>query len=288
LTGYDWRLAAESLAVETKSQSIFLPLLSLHFYPLALEKVEIDGDVVTTVEMTGRLQLPANPPIEQADLNNAVRVSFARQGDHLELQSIAIAAVEADPGTAQPEMSPIEWPLGDNEFVPSLICDEIRYVKNAAQIIAKTQLQFSLFDVRWSLPKRDLEFPLGELNFTADDFGAPADPAIRIGAVNLKLDPAQNKLAISLSFQWAGDTIAGARTLATISMTGEGAGATTIKAMLRQKDQELEFKQPEAALSRSSRAIQFSFSQTDHAAQSQYQLLPGMHLSSRESVQGLA
>ncbi|ASC70970.1 hypothetical protein XM38_019190 [Halomicronema hongdechloris C2206] len=107
LNGYEWRLAAEAAPP--------LDLFGLHFYPLTLERVDIQNDQVMVVEIVGRLQLPlpgqdekktpheenANPASELKDLGNAVRLRYQRQTTE---GSLELSRVSLDSAVA-------EWPL---------------------------------------------------------------------------------------------------------------------------------------------------------------------------------
>jgi len=176
LTGYQWHLGRD------------LALGGLHFYPLILESVAVQDDVVRQAVIIGRLQLPIDGFHELTDLSNAVRLTFDGQADG----SLAMAAAElvGAAGEAQGE-----WPLalvdGEMTAAPLLTWTAVALAPAGdALIVTGVTLLFHLFDVPWLVALDPLTFPLGTVpSLTiAHDFTEHAAAAVRAESLTLTLD----------------------------------------------------------------------------------------------------
>jgi outer membrane protein OmpA-like peptidoglycan-associated protein len=408
LTGYEWRLAeSQQPDGDVGAESDPLKLLAFDFYPLSLDQLKIVGDQVETVWLTGRLQLPAAKPREQADLNNAAQLQFELLQGRLSLKKITAAETEPDDGRAGQPL-PIEWPLSE-EAAASLFWNDIHYDPATGRIdLIGAQLEFSLFDARWKTPPKDFSLP-DPLRYTGaelipasgaltdlpnppllihydtnsdtvtgegdlllqriaqvlrerpelplcieghtDDTGneaqnqnlserraeavkrklveqfqiaarristagfgstrplAPNDTAagqranrraeillhsaaaITVEEIRLDLaldQPDQRALTIKLAFQWDGVEQLGLKATVTANLFGPTTGASDFKATLKHGAQELEFGDCDGSFTLANRAVQLSFNRLNLTEQKKRQLLPGMHLSEKESAYGFA
>ncbi len=152
LSGYEWRLAEETAGVG-------LTLHQLIFYPLTIEKVTLQEERVTGVEIIGRLQLPLAGAGELTELGNAVRLRFvAEAGADLMLQAVQLETTEG------------HWPLalqaGEAATGPQISWTQmaLQAELGAAEkslVLLDAHLHFFLFDVKWLVD-------LGELVFRTD------------------------------------------------------------------------------------------------------------------------
>ncbi len=280
LTGYEWRLADAAR------------LHGFEFYPLTLEKVELAGNAVSAVELTGRLQLPAEKPAAQTELNNAVRLRFTAQGGALKLATMLAAAPDADPDSTVAAI-PVEWPLAENEFAPALRWQTIGYnAANGDITVTDARLSFSLFGVRWTLPPKSLTFPAAAsvtLSYSAAELEPPAEAALGVKEIKLTLaldDPKNNDLAVSLNFRWGAETQLNLLATATLHLLGQN--QKEFSAALVHGAETFPLNSSGATLSLLPAAIQLPFTVAAPAAQANQQLLPGMHLSATETIQGFA
>lgn len=290
LTGYEWRLA-------DAGNADVIRLHAFDFHPLTLEKVELTNDAVSAVEMTGRLQLPAEKSAEQIDLNNAVRVRFAVQAGALKLSTIQAAAPEPDQdSTTAVPMIPVEWPLEENEFTPLLTWQTVSYnAANGEITLTDARLSFSLFGARWTLPPKQLIFPAASstvtLSYAAADLEPPLELAVNVKEVKLTLALSElNKsdLAVVLNFQWGSQEQMNLQATATVHLIGEKTGTKEFTASLVHGTAQLPLDSAGATFSLLPAAIQLPFKVSTPASQSEQQLLPGMHLSAVEAVNGFA
>ncbi|HMX28364.1 MAG TPA: hypothetical protein PKC13_22450, partial [Blastocatellia bacterium] len=283
LTGYEWRLADAA------------NLHGFRFYPLTLETVELTNDAVSAVELTGRLQLPAEKNAPQTELNNAVRLRFAAQGGALKLATLQAAAPDADPDSTVAAI-PVEWPLAENEFAPALRWQNISYnAANGDITVADARLSFSLFGARWTLPPKSLTFPAAAasvtLSYSAADLEPPAEAALGVREIKLTLaldDPKNNDLAVSLNFRWGAETQMNLPATATLHLLGQKSGQKEFTAALAHGAENFPLNAAGATLSLLPATIQLPFTVTTPAAQANQQLLPGMHLSATEAINGFA
>ncbi|MCB0271173.1 MAG: hypothetical protein KDH95_23640, partial [Calditrichaeota bacterium] len=64
LNGYEWRISEDSNSALIPE---YLTIYNLHFYPLTLEKLALNGDEIAEIEMIGRIQLPLPGEKEMVD-----------------------------------------------------------------------------------------------------------------------------------------------------------------------------------------------------------------------------
>jgi len=179
LQAYEWRLSDGQVNSNGR-----LGLLGLHFYPLALEKVEIDSGQLKAVDISGRLQLPLMEAKEQEQLSNAVTLSFRQENGSFQLQSIAVEAGAL-----------VEWPLevsaGPAGEVPRLCFSEVS-LDNGTLTLPSPEARFLLFDSEWKIP-------LGSLQ-VAHDQSAEWAEADNSAAAGLNL----SKVSLTLGLDTAG------------------------------------------------------------------------------------
>lgn len=173
LQGYEWRLSDGSTNTSGK-----LNLLGLHFYPLTLEKVKLNGGQLQEVEITGRLQLPLTEAREQEHLSNVVKLTFNDDSGSLELNSITLASGAI-----------VEWPLevsaGPAGEVPRL-CFSGATLSSGVITLTEPEVRFLLFDTEWKLTLKDLVVADGgQADWT--ETGAVATPGLNLSSVSLTL-----------------------------------------------------------------------------------------------------
>lgn len=293
LSGYEWRLAVS--ASETKGERAPLPLLGFHFYPLTLEKVEFSSfasDVVTAVEIMGRLQLPDEKKVELPELGNAVLIRFeGPNSGALEIISIKSAA---------PDLTGIYgvWPLGDgkNPFAPSLRLRKLAY-EPAAGFTIELDLEFYHFNTRWdAVRKEPVTFRPGEPVPIEFELEGSGNEHVFFSKAFVQLDaglkPAEVKATVT--FKWGdaeGDDASALTVIAAadISLRGPQEGGASISAWLNIKDDD-DFKLAVSDTSLGEAAIQFEFSgfETKPTPPKSLYLLPGMRLSGKEDFKGFA
>ncbi|MGJ3245290.1 MAG: LamG domain-containing protein [Elainellaceae cyanobacterium] len=165
LQGYEWRLGdpdakqgnggnANGGNVSTlKALSFF----HLHFYPLTLERLELNGDRVATLELIGRLQLPLSEHGEELEeLSNAVRITWTgNESGEFILDAIALVSDQAQ--------FPLALADGETTQAPQLIWQTPQLISQPdgtrALEITDARLQFFLFGAKWSLALTPLVFP---------------------------------------------------------------------------------------------------------------------------------
>ncbi|TVP63433.1 MAG: LamG domain-containing protein [Leptolyngbya sp. LCM1.Bin17] len=184
LNGYEWRLG-ESAPPEKPSETppeqlpAYLELLGLHFYPLTLEAVDIEGDTVTTVEMVGRLQLPLVPATgELKEVSNAVRLRFSSGQTEAPL---ILAHIQLESTVA-------EWPLattqGELDNAPMLSWATMGLAYQDGEPViqlgdadagesGQVWLRFVLFDQIWSVPFAPFQLPAAPDSTLTYAFPAP-------------------------------------------------------------------------------------------------------------------
>ncbi|MCB9267044.1 MAG: hypothetical protein H6558_18610 [Lewinellaceae bacterium] len=175
LQGYEWRLS-DGLA----NTSGKLDLLGLHFYPLTLEKVKLDGSQLEVVEISGRLQLPLTEVKEQEHLSNVVTLTFNTDSGSLQLESIAM-----ETGAV------VEWPLevsaGPAGEVPRLCFSEIT-LSGGVLAIAHPVVKFLLFDTEWQIELGSLEVADAQSAEWGEEENGSATPGLNLSKVSLFVD----------------------------------------------------------------------------------------------------
>ncbi len=152
LLGYEWRLSAKALEAPP------LSLHGLHFFPLTLEKLAFQGNVLDTIELTGRLQLPLPGGQESEGLANAVRLTFKESNGAIALKNVA--------SDIKPPVPPAPLPLraegGEAGNAPRLEWASISYDPAKHQVIMTgVRLRFALLEKVWTLALgSDLRFPM--------------------------------------------------------------------------------------------------------------------------------
>lgn len=167
LSSYEWRLG--------KSKGTdFLQFFNLQFFPLRLEQVAFKDDLVTSVVITGRLQLPleasdgAGSPAAHSEMDefgNAVRLTFKGDAGTLAIDDVSLDSEQC------------EWPLalasGEAADAPRLIWKKIVLTGDKKKIsITEPRLNFILFDAEWSVKFTDPlifeQSPTAQLTLGAD------------------------------------------------------------------------------------------------------------------------
>ncbi|MFM7425139.1 MAG: hypothetical protein ACKO7W_09145, partial [Elainella sp.] len=173
LSGYEWRLAdpaAQSPAGQSPANQPYLALFHLHFYPLTLEQVSLNGGAVEQVTMIGRLQLPLAAEQELEDFSNAVRLEFAIADGELKLTAVAL--VDAAQG---------EWPLalkrGEAYDAPLLVWRAVE-LSGDRLLIKDAALRFVLFQHLWTVPLDQAISPDAAAPFWLRSDQTAADPAL--------------------------------------------------------------------------------------------------------------
>lgn len=301
LTGYEWRLRDPGL----DDSAEHLRLLGFHFFPLTLERVVFGAaDEITVVEITGRLQLPAEKTREQSDLGNGVRIAFEKKGadgkERLAITKVEAAGQDPDEGETTPA-EPVgvgDWELGETDFAPSLRWDNILLGPEGQHLVVKdARLEFFYFDVRWLFPPAEVEFkrnPDDASQYVARKlFTVPDDPGEQVrprGAdLRLVLTASGNQigtlaeLSVTLAFLWGDPNDLQLEATANIKLLPQPE-RPKISARLPLSATELIVEDASASLETG--AVQLPFL-TKPGPRPLY-LLPGMRLSDVEPASGFA
>jgi len=312
LRGYEWRLA-ESGGPQTGGRAP-LPLFGFDFYPLTLEKLITAGDLVRSVELVGRLQLPSgggDGDAERPELGNAVSVRFdADSGGRLRLSRIS-SGVNAH----GPDEIFGEWPLAaaNDGFAPSLRLHSLEYgAETGFKIKLRVSLDFYYFNTRWEITKntagayKEVSLDPGQTGLTvaydSSFLKEMGDEQVSFSRVTLELKNLKpESLKVFLSFRWgrAGDapqtqaqaTALQARADVTVRLIPAPVESDVpdIKAQLTHTGGadsfELKLSDNKSLVAG---ALQLEFTDLPAAAAKVLHLLPGMQLSRRERVKGFA
>lgn len=287
LSGYEWRLGGPQ-------QTDFLPLFNLHFYPLTLEAVQVNGDRVTQVELVGRLQLPLPNGGELETLSNAVRLTFAAAAGTQSLQLTAIA-LESEVG---------EWFLAMSQVseaseAPLLQWRSVRLTPDKDGIVIdQIALKFFQFGAAWSVPLNSITFQQPKARKTQIHPFPQATPSSSLAAKTLELtiDLASDSfthtvdltLAVQLGAQAARSIFAADVRFALLGPTA-GQVACTPPAVERVPTlfDDLQLLSAASADKPSvlftGNALQFQWQTYELSDGSNLQLLPGMHLQSNQA-----
>ncbi|MAT42823.1 MAG: hypothetical protein CL609_10805 [Anaerolineaceae bacterium] len=197
--GYEWRLEDPSL-LHLSSEDPWLNFFNLNFFPLTLETVEQEEGVLQAIEIIGRLQLPLDGKrSEVTALTNAVHLRF-------ELESagvLGLKTIQLVEGLAF-----AEWPLalikGEPADVPRIIWNSIQYDSDSQHIVVEDALlQFTAFDVPWSVPLDPLTFDFTSETQTFETVLTPDRPVgVYPNTLELTLNlPASTGESVTLSHQ---------------------------------------------------------------------------------------
>jgi WD40 repeat protein len=197
LSSYEWRLGKSN-------GTDFLQFFNLQFFPLRLEKVAFQDDLVTRVEITGRLQLPleesdgAGSPAADSELDefgNAVRLTFKDEAGTLALDEVSLDSEQC------------EWPLalasGEAADAPRLVWKKIVLTGDKKKIsITDPRLNFILFDAEWSV-KFTTPLTFEQSSIDQVTLGADLKPdsknSLSPSKLELRLRPAQGNHDASLT-----------------------------------------------------------------------------------------
>ncbi|MBE7384756.1 MAG: hypothetical protein F6J95_025495 [Leptolyngbya sp. SIO1E4] len=299
LAGYEWRLGE---ATQTQDS---LSLFNLHFYPLTLETVVLQGGDLQQVEIIGRLQLPIAGGRELTELSNAVQLTFTAGADEstatagLTLTAIALVSEQG------------EWPLalkdGEASDAPLLTWQGVQLTTTRDGLALQSpQLKFVLFDHIWTVPLTTLHptaAPDANPAWVFTSTGLPqtkvyaiptTDSAyLRPDCLSLTLDPVelQHQAHLGLQVQLgnlphSADRMAlGERTpfaaqvqFPLLSPTGDNAPRWVNATLFEALTLNTATIDAASALVTSNTALQFRW---QHAPTSDLQLLPGIKLRSR-------
>lgn len=197
LSSYEWRLGKSN-------GTDFLQFFNLQFFPLRLEQVAFKDDLVTSVVITGRLQLPleasdgAGSPAAHSELDefgNAVRLTFKGAAGTLALDEVSLDSEQC------------EWPLalasGEAADAPRLVWKKIVLTGDKKKIsITEPRLNFILFDAEWSV-KFTTPLLFEQSSIEQLTLGADLKPDSKISLspskLELRLRPAQGNHDASLT-----------------------------------------------------------------------------------------
>ncbi|MGP1373853.1 MAG: LamG-like jellyroll fold domain-containing protein [Almyronema sp.] len=296
LAGYEWRLAADP------ASTAYLPLFSLHFYPLTLETVALANGQLQKVVIIGRLQLPLMSDRELTDFSNAVELTFTPgETDELNLTAIALVAEQG------------EWPLAlkDNEAsdAPLLVWQAVTLTAAGDGLkLQNPKLKFILFDHLWTVPLNDLH-PTAAPATTAEWIFSAATPAqtqvyavaaetayLRPDCLSLTLDPVGRhhqahldiRLELGRSAGSAGAATSGDRLawvgqvrFPLLTVAADPSPQWTQATLLAALRLDPTATPPARTLVTSSKALQFRWQHYQvSTANADWQLLPGMALRS--------
>ncbi len=264
--GYEWRLGD---AVGGEFSTIF----GLHFYPLTLDAIELDGDDVKTVAVTGRLQLPLAQESELTEFPNAVRITFGRSDNALKMSAIEMVSAFG------------EWPLamrGESASgLPRLIWRAPVFSRTAttARISFTAALRFYLMGEEWSVGGMAVSFPLSAnrvtvtRNFTAS--GSLPSLGVKTVKVTLARD-SSHAAGVTLSAQVGGTDRAGFGGEIDLDLLNPGGEPSTHDLSLFGK-MPLDAASPAKTLLGPG-TLQFSWTKLAAGTPADLQFLPGMHI----------
>jgi outer membrane protein OmpA-like peptidoglycan-associated protein len=311
LTGYEWRIQAEGQGGFGEA----LRLFEYQFFPLTLEKVEMEGHEVRSIEIIGRIQLPTVQSLQEsvpenlratqkqareaAELGNVVRLYFGQQNNGMHLMKVS---------TEQFAQNTLEysngiWPLTSEGgvFVPRLHWQRLEYSnENEMFRLSGIHLEFYLFDTRWFISLEDASFKAGSALVLSTKEKAQDLAFVRIERLEVKLSDKMvaEAINITLSFQWGEpehNLCAGAElifNLLEVEMVGEKINlmSEVIESRFYWKLKErvyLKIDNEKSSLDH--RALQLSFSSADVALNTaELSLLPGFSLSRQNACSGYA
>lgn len=288
LRGYEWRMAGNQ---PDNAHPQLLPFYGLQFYPLTLDKLQVNNGEIGLVALTGRLQLALPDRSELTDLANPVRVVFRQTADGLRLDDVSA-------------LDEIVWPLAlsNNELsnAPYLRWQSIA-LKDGNLTIQDPTLHFFLFNVAWSLPVQPLVFTAdGGLATSPVVEVTTGDGALALAAANLELDLANGLHAASVDLL----VRLGRRFLAPAQGPDRAAFTATVRFQLPIAQTEVQASwqsaslfddlpivtispptpdaetsgHPENVLHYAERSLQFTWQRVTSQPSDRFQLLPGMHL----------
>ncbi|MEZ4747966.1 MAG: hypothetical protein R3C41_18015 [Calditrichia bacterium] len=284
LNGYEWRISDDSNSALIPE---YLTIYNLHFYPLTLEKLALNGDEIAEIEMIGRIQLPLPGEKEMVDFSNAAKIIFRRTAPNTPLAFAEIALV-SDTG---------EWPLalseGENSDAPHLFFGEIRRNADGSAIeIDAVRLHFYAFGEEWRLDWPEAiafsatpENPqISEFQFTPDDPPAAISPKSLKLAIDVASGSAQHSVSILLAIQLGNRNRLAFDALVRFHLLGYATGAQTGDVVWENGVlfRDLQLNTPahpdETALVFRENSLQFRWTDYQSTQNTALQILPGMHI----------
>lgn len=195
--GYEWKLGSNDGSTQ-------LQIGPLQFFPLTLERVDFVGDDVSSVVITGRLQLklasspdslPRSP--EREHESNVVRMTFNSVAGTLQFETLSLVEVDHLLG----ESNELHWALQDNI---GSACIRARNIARAGGQIVLTNItvEFAMLGARWSLETSD-SISIAH-DATAIDVGLDVVPTnnqpvwMEKALLRLALDSGEHKIAVTL------------------------------------------------------------------------------------------
>ncbi len=204
LAGYQWGLVPSGANPRPAAEVEPLLLGALHFFPLTLERLALDGGEIARMAVVGRLQLPLPGKPELADLGNAVEPRLRAQRREAPARGRDARRRGGPPEGAPPAGAQGQWPLelagtgpaggeGDASApsdAPLLTWTGLSF-KNDALVVQDAHLEFFLFDAPWKVGVGPLAFPLGSTAGprVARPFDANPGAALQAMRFDLQLSP---------------------------------------------------------------------------------------------------
>lgn len=288
LTGYEWRLNDENPKDKTA-----LKLFGFNFFPMTLEKVKFENNEVSSVELTGRLQLPEPSPEvhtgEKPELGNVVRVVFAKQGDEPFKLTALKTAFPPDANMTRKG----EWILkksitDDPKYAPSLFWSDLELVWDELELkekikITNAELEFFLFNELWTIKDVNLSFDIatGKADFSR---GFNEVLPAKLSVIHLHFENfIPTTVGANLAFRWGGKNDLTADAFVRVELLENSPEA---KLTISANFSNLKFDKKQLQSTLVDGAFQFSFNGLEMPTD--IQLLPGMHLDKRKKISGLA